>query len=78
MEQEQKQSNKEKGYKYILSLLVKWGCNETVAKIIAGAIIGALVACGFLSSCTWSLNAVTPTQNFSSTIHIIPVENWKK
>ena len=29
-----------------------WGLSESWAKLIAGAIIGALCACGFLSSCS--------------------------
>jgi hypothetical protein len=41
----------EKWYNTLLNLLVKWGCNETVAKVVAGAIIGALLAVGVLTSC---------------------------
>lgn len=69
--------NKEQ-YTFLISLMKGWGIKESWAKIIAGMIIGGLVAAGFLTSCTWNLNAVTPTQNFSSSIHIIPVEEWKK
>ena len=43
--------NKEK-FNFIKSLLTGWGLSESWAKLIAGAIIGALFACGFLSSCT--------------------------
>lgn len=31
-----------------------------------------------LSSCKMSLNAITPTQNYSANITIIPVEELKK
>lgn len=52
-------SNKDK-YTWLTSLLTGWGVKESWAKVLAGAIIGALVAAGVLtvSSC----NAVTPTQ----------------
>lgn len=43
--------NKEK-FNFIKSLLTGWGLSESWAKLLAGAIIGALCACGFLSSCT--------------------------
>lgn len=52
-------SNKDK-YTWLTSLLTGWGVKESWAKVLAGAIIGALVAAGVLtvSSC----NTVTPTQ----------------
>lgn len=43
--------NKEK-FNFIKSLLTGWGLSESWAKLLAGAIIGGLCACGFLSSCT--------------------------
>ena len=43
--------NKEK-FNFIKSILSGWGLSESWAKLIAGAIIGALCACGFLSSCS--------------------------
>lgn len=51
-------SNKDK-YTWLTSLLTGWGVKESWAKVLAGAIIGALVAAGALtvSSC----NTVTPT-----------------
>ena len=39
-------------YNYISELLKKYGVNETVIKIIGGAIIGILFSLGFLSSCS--------------------------
>lgn len=52
-------SNKDK-YTWLTSLLTGWGVKESWAKVLAGAIIGALVAAGVLtvSSCT----TVTPAQ----------------
>ena len=42
----------EQKFNFIKSLLSGWGMSESWAKLIAGAIIGALCACGFLSSCS--------------------------
>ena len=60
-----------KGAQWLNSLLTGWGLKESWAKVLTGAIIGAIIA--LLSGCTWSFNAVTPTQNYSSIIEIIPV-----
>lgn len=52
-------NNKDK-YTWLTSLLTGWGVKESWAKVLAGAIIGGLVAAGVLtvSSC----NNVTPGQ----------------
>ncbi len=49
-------TNKEKA-SWLTSLLTGWGVREVWAKIIAGAIIGALAAAGVLTqtSCTMNL-----------------------
>lgn len=39
-------------YSWLKSLLEGWGIKECWAKIIAVMLIGALAACGLLSSCT--------------------------
>lgn len=39
---------------WLTSLLTGWGLKESWAKVLAGAVIGALAACGLLSSCTAS------------------------
>jgi hypothetical protein len=57
MNKEEKEQTVKKGYNKLLELLVKYGCNETVAKVLTGAVIGILVAL-FMTSC----NTVTPTQ----------------
>lgn len=46
-------NNKEK-YSWLTSLLTGWGIKESWAKVLAGAIIGALCAAGVLtvSGCT--------------------------
>lgn len=46
-------TNKEKA-SWLAGLLTGWGIKESWAKIIAGAIIGAAVAAGWLTSCTAS------------------------
>ena len=48
-------NNRDK-YTWLTSLLTGWGVKESWAKVLAGAIIGALVAAGVLaaSSCTVS------------------------
>lgn len=43
---------KNEKFNFIKSMLTGWGLSESWAKLLAGAIIGALCACGFLSSCT--------------------------
>lgn len=52
-------TNKEK-YSWLTGLLTGWGIKQSWAKIIAGAVIGALCAAGILtvSGC----NSVTPAQ----------------
>ncbi len=44
-------TNTEK-HSWLTGLLTGWGIKESWAKIIAGMLIGALAACGLLSSCT--------------------------
>ena len=55
--EEQKKEQIKKGYNKLLEVLIKYGCNETVAKVVTGAIIGILVAL-FMASC----DTITPTQ----------------
>lgn len=69
-------NNKEK-YSWLTGLLTGWGIKESWAKLIAGAIIGAIAAFT-MSSCTWDLKATSSTQEFDSSITILPVEDWKK
>lgn len=52
-------NNKEK-YTWLTSLLTGWGVKESWAKVLAGAIIGGLVAAGVLS--VSSCSNVTPGQ----------------
>ncbi len=44
-------TNKDKA-SWLAGLLSGWGIKESWAKIIAGAVIGALAAAGFLTGCT--------------------------
>lgn len=57
MNKEDKEQAVKKGYNKLLEVLIKYGCNETVAKVVTGAIIGILVAL-FMTSC----DSITPTQ----------------
>lgn len=52
-------TNKDK-YNWLTSLLTGWGIKESWAKLIAGAVIGALAAVGVLS--VTSCGNVTPVQ----------------
>ena len=73
------EDNKEqikKHAQWLNSLLTGWGLKQSWAKVLTGAIIGAIIA--LLSGCTWAFNAVTPTQTYSSVIEIIPVQETDK
>lgn len=81
MDNEQKQQQVKKGYKKLLELLIKWGCNETVAKVVTGAVIGILIAL-----CCNSCKSITPQQIYkyheiyhkvSNSDCIFEVENTK-
>lgn len=67
-------TNKEKA-KWLTGLLTGWGISESWAKIIAGAIIGALIAAGALTA----TGCVTTYEQTADGIHwqgaiIIPEE----
>lgn len=72
-------TNKEKAG-WLTSLLTGWGIKESWAKIISGAIIGALAAAGVLTS-TGCKSAYTQTAagdiTFKGAI-IIKVDDFKK
>lgn len=71
-------TNKEKA-SWLTSLLTGWGIKQSWAKIIAGAIIGALVAAGALTatSCT-STYTQTAAGDISWEGTILPCENCHK
>lgn len=50
-----------KQYGWLAGLLTGWGIKESWAKVIAGAVVGALAAAGLLSSCE-QVKRVTPEQ----------------
>ena len=60
-------SNNKDKYTWLTSLLTGWGVKESWAKVLAGAIIGGLVAAGVLAldSCTASY-----TQNADGSFRI--------
>ena len=60
-------SNQQQKTSWLTGLLTGWGIRESWAKIIAGAIMGALTAAGILTST--SCNA-SYTQSPNGTIHL--------
>ena len=66
-------NDKEEKFKWLKSLLTGWGIKEAWAKLIAGAIIGAIAAFS-LSSCTWDLKSVSSEQTFESAVEIMPIQ----
>ena len=66
-------SDKEEKFNWLKSLLTGWGIKEVWAKLIAGAIIGAIAAFS-LSACSWDLKAANSDQIFESTVNIMPIE----
>ncbi len=71
-------TNKEKA-SWLAGLLSGWGIKESWAKIIAGAIIGALCAAGVLTTggCTASYTqAADGSVNYTGTV-VLPVEEGK-
>ena len=71
-------NNKEK-YSWLTGLLTGWGIKESWAKLIAGAVIGALCAAGVLtvSNCTASYTQTAAGDiSFSGTV-VTPAEYCK-
>ena len=71
-------SNKTK-YTWLTSLLAGWGVKECWAKVIAGAVIGALCAAGVLAldGCTLSYKqSALGDIEFSNTV-VLPVDAGK-
>lgn len=54
-------TNKEKAG-WLTGVLTGWGIKESWAKIIAGAIIGALIAAGVITSTSCTHKELTPEQ----------------
>ncbi len=52
---------------WLAGLLTGWGIKDSWAKLIAGAVVGALTAAGLLTSCE-PVNRITPEQ----------VQRWHK
>lgn len=63
--------NKEEKFNWLKSLLTGWGIKESWAKLIAGAIIGAIAAYT-MTSCTWDVRASNSEQIFESSLEIVP------
>jgi len=62
---------------WLTSLLTGWGVKESWAKVLAGAVIGALAACGLLSSCTASYSQ-TAAGDLSARITIVEPQPHRK
>jgi len=71
-------TNKEKA-SWLAGLLHGWGIRESWAKVIAGAVIGALCAAGLLSAsgCTASVCQAADGSWQYSGIIVLPVEGGK-
>lgn len=71
-------SNKTK-YTWLTSVLTGWGVKECWAKVIAGAIIGALCAAGVLALDGCAVRySQTASGDIEYTGRIIPVERGEK
>lgn len=61
----------------LLSKIYEWakgkGWNETIIKVVLGALFGIICAFAF-SSCTLGYESASQKLN----VHIIPVQEWKK
>lgn len=62
---------------WLTSLLTGWGIKESWAKVLAGAVIGALAACGLLTSCTASYSQ-TAAGDLSARITIVEPQPHRK
>ncbi len=66
--------NTNKETSWLAGLLHGWGIRESWAKIIAGAIVGALAAAGLLTGCSASF-VRTAGGTIRSSVHILPMEH---
>ena len=66
-------NNKQEKFNWLKSLLTGWGIKESWAKLIAGAIIGAIAAYS-MTSCTWDVRAGSQGQIFESSVEIMPID----
>ncbi len=69
--------NNQQKHTWLTSLLTGWGLKESWAKVLAGAVIGALAACGLLSSCTASYSQ-TAAGDLSARITIVEPQPHRK
>lgn len=65
--------NKEEKFNWLKSLLTGWGIKESWAKLIAGAIVGAIAAYS-MTSCTWDVRTGSQGQIFESSVEIMPID----
>lgn len=57
---------------WLAGLLSGWGIRESWAKVIAGALIGAAVAAGWLTSCTASYEQTQDGVHYAGCV-VLPV-----
>lgn len=55
------EQNAKETHSWLTGLLTGWGIKESWAKLIAGAVVGALAAAGLLSGCG-QVQRITPEQ----------------
>lgn len=63
---------------WLAGLLTGWGIRESWAKVIAGAVIGALCAAGLLSGCTASFSQAADGAVEWHGAVVLPVEEGGK
>ena len=70
-------STNKKTYSWLAGLLTGWGVKESWAKVLAGAVIGALVAAGVLTGCTATYTQ-TAAGDIAAKVTIIEPEPYRK
>ena len=69
-------STNKKIYSWLAGLLTGWGVKESWAKVLAGAVIGALVAAGVLTGCTATYTQ-TAAGDIAAKVTIIEPEPYR-
>ena len=69
-------TSKEK-YSWLTGLLAGWGIKKSWAKVLAGAVIGALVAAGVLTGCTVRYTQ-SAAGDISARVTIVEPEPYRK
>ena len=71
-------SKESKAYNWLTSLLTGWGLKESWAKLVAGAVIGALAAAGVLQLSACSVDYTQNADGVRYHATVVPVERGSK